>query len=119
MLTQSLRIPCTVIFTWVVLLMSGFSSDPVQVQEKCPACSNRLITVPILIGRPNQKMITEVTHGRALLGGCIGNPSEPEKAFACLKCRKSKDESAKLWQDLPKNFGKYSAKLTQDRTSDR
>ncbi len=74
--------------------------------EKCLACKQQnLITVPILIGIPTEEMLRQLEHGRALLGGCVGNPGKPQQAQVCLKCRKWKTKEMKHWQPLPKEFG--------------
>jgi len=78
-----------------------------------------LVAVPILIGLPTKEMVREVELGHALLGGCVGDPSKPEKALICLKCQKWKTEQMKYWQVLPRNFGKDSGKSKDNEPADK
>jgi hypothetical protein len=93
----------------IALVHFTTAADPVHVDAKCPTCSTSLVTVPILIGFPSKQMEREFELGHVLLGGCIGNPSKPETAFVCLKCRKWTTGEMKSWQDLPSGFGKKAS----------
>jgi len=73
---------------------------------RCPTCSAEMITVPILIGMPTTEMARQLELGRVLLGGCVYDPSQPQKAVVYLKCRKSLQKGMKHWRRLPKDFGK-------------
>lgn len=98
--------------TAIALLLVIFpfvAPGQVQGDAKCPMCSSALVSVPILIGYPSKQMAQEERAGRALLGGCVGDPSRPKMAFVCLKCRQWKKAGTKIWQDLSENFGKDAA----------
>src|SRR5207249_9604076 len=103
----------------VARLLLPAAEDRVHRSLKCPTCSTNLVSVPLLIGFPTKEMAREEALGRALLGGCIGQPSNPEKASVCLKCRKLKTEQMKYWQDLPKSFGKDAEKSDQSKKSNK